>query len=88
MSASFPSEGRLTRAFLCSLPAGVYLVSNCIGRDGQPVYRAVVVAKEHRHRQWRMIKMARTNGRLCRLFQSVDSYLASDMARAIEGGAR
>lgn len=88
MSAAIPDAGRLTRTLLGSLPSGTYLVSNCLGADLQPVYRAQVVAAKHRHRQWRMIRMAGAAGRKCHVFPSVEAYLASDFARAVAGGAR
>ena len=67
---------KLTKKFFASLPAGVYVVSNCYDTLGPgratPVFNEYVVPEEERKSQWDRIKAACADQRLCDVYRSVE----------------
>jgi len=65
---------RLTKTFLNSLPAGAYLVSNICDNPGQPAFSDFVAPLEKREEQWKAVKDACADGRLCDVFPRKEDY--------------
>ena len=67
-------SGQLTKRFLMSLPAGLYLVSGVGEAPGQPSFAEAIAPREEREAQWRRILEAVANGRLCNVFKSENDF--------------
>jgi hypothetical protein len=69
---------KLTKKFFMSLPAGVYVVSNCYDTLGPghatPVFNEYVAPQEERKSQWDRIKAAYADQRLCDVYCSAEDY--------------
>lgn len=64
-------SARLTKKFLMSLPKGIYLMSNIVGQDRDPVFREYILSPlSEREKQWQRIKLAEADNHLCRLFKT------------------
>lgn len=67
---------KLTRNFLMSLSAGIYLVSNVMQAPGQPMFAKTVRPHPDRDAEWQAIVAAGANNRLCHVFKHPADYLA------------
>jgi len=69
---------KLTKKFFMSLPAGVYVVSNCYDTLGlgcaTPVFNEYVAQREERKAQWDQIKAVGADQRLCDVYRSAEDY--------------
>ena len=69
---------KLTKKFFMSLPARVYVVSNCYDTLGPgratPVFNEYVAPQEERKSQWDRIKAAYADQRLCDVYCSAEDY--------------
>ena len=74
---------KLTKSLFFSLPTGVFLVSNIMGRDYRAAFAAEVADASERAQQWLQIAAAKATQRQCRVFQSREKYLEweADMRR-------
>lgn len=73
---------RLSRKRFQTIPAGLYLVSNCCNRFMEPVFAETVSSADERDVQWQRIVAARADQRLCRVFHSEAHF--RKWARAFE----
>ena len=69
---------KLTKKFFMSLPAGVYVASNCYNTLGPgcatPVFNEYVAQREERKAQWDTIKAVGANQRLCDVYRNAEDY--------------
>ena len=89
MNENQPLECRkLTKKFFMSLPAGVYLVSNCYDTLGPsratPVFNEYVVHCQERSAQWDRIKAVGADQRLCDVYRSAEDYKEVVQLRAAQ----
>lgn len=74
----FICRHKLTKKFFSTLPAGVYLVSNCYKRVGPntstPVFYEYVEPPEARKTQWERIKTTGADQRLCDVYRSSEAF--------------
>jgi len=61
---------------LMTFPEGSYLISNVVGSDGQPIIEGRIPSLEKKEAAWKKIKGCGADGRLCRVFASLDYFLA------------
>lgn len=62
---SIPVRCKLTKALFLKIPSGVFLISNCHARNGQPVFAECVADSGDRQRQWQRIVEAGAAHRIC-----------------------
>ena len=69
---------KLTKKSFSTLPAGVFLVSNCYERIGPntstPVFYEYTDPPEGRQAQWERIKAAGADQRLCYVYESSEAF--------------
>jgi hypothetical protein len=69
-------SGTLTKKYLTSLPRGVFLMSNLVGKDGFSVFGEYVISPlSEREKQWQRIVSIGCNNRLCRIFKNEEKAL-------------
>jgi hypothetical protein len=69
---------KLSKKVLMDLPTGAYLVSNCFKPVGPnrlaPAFTENVASPAEREAQWRRIKAAGIDQRLCFVYRNVEDY--------------
>jgi hypothetical protein len=60
---------KLTKGFLMSLPAGVYLVSNCFADPQNSIFAEHVAPLSERGAQWVRIRASHADQRNCHVFK-------------------
>jgi hypothetical protein len=78
----------LTKKFFMSLPAGVYLVSNCYETLGPglatPAFSEYVAQEEGRKAQWGRIKAVCVDQRLCDVYRSSEDHKGALQSRTAQ----
>jgi hypothetical protein len=67
-------SSKLTKNYFMALPAGLYLISNCMKSIGEPIFADFVQPRPSRQSQWQAIVAARANGRVCHVFSSKAAF--------------
>ena len=73
-SSPTSSPLKLSKVFFMGLNDGVFVASNVFSNDGQPSFAAHVVPRGQRETQWSLVRSARADQRLCRVFDSGIAY--------------
>ncbi len=69
-TSSMPVRCKLTKALFLKIPLGVFLISNCHARNGQPVFAERIAAQGDRQQQWQRILETGAAQRLCLITNS------------------
>lgn len=81
---------KLNKKYFLGLPTGVYLISNCCEMVGPntytPAFHEYVASPEEREAQWKTIKAAHVNHRLCTIYPSLQEYKDYLVANTKEWG--
>ena len=81
------AAGRLTERFLMGLPEGVYVVSGCLDSEYRPLFEQhVAKAGPAREMQWKELKKAQVDRRVCNVFRTQGDWAAFHSRITSTGG--